>query len=274
MPSGGDGWTKSRASRERMNVEAVETVDTLGMRLDRMGRRLIARRLPAMPWLRALQPVLRRATTAAATRARRFDRVEANLAPWTPPSGARLPTPLRDRVERFTGPGLEALRVHDGPAASRVAEAHESRAVAMGTDVFFNRGEFQPETPAGFGLLVHEATHVLEALRPGADWRRSTHAGVQREESRAERAQAAAAASYRLAPEARSTGALHLSRAPAVAVSAGEAGRPAERPMRAVSVEPTAPSTPQAGGVDVDKLRAQIYRDLLRQLRTDFERGA
>jgi hypothetical protein len=253
-----------------MTVEDSE-VDTLGRRLDRMGRRLMLRRLPAMAWLRGLQPVLRRLT--AAPHGDRFERIEANLPPWTTPApGEPLQAQLRARVERYTGPGAEALRVHQGPMSEAIAETHEARAVAIGRDVFFNRSGFSPDTPAGFGLLVHEATHVLEALRPGIAWRRSTGAGAAREEQRAGRAEAQARASYRFGLDARFVAGPPLTTA-GVAASAGSAP-PALMPMRAATTEPPAVTTAAPAGLDMDKLRAQLQRDLLRQLRTDFERGA
>jgi hypothetical protein len=60
------------------------------------------------------------------------------------------------------GTNLGAVRLHTDTTADRVATSHRANAVTMGRDVFFAAGRFRPETPMGFGLLVHELTHVRQ----------------------------------------------------------------------------------------------------------------
>lgn len=77
-------------------------------------------------------------------------------------SGARLrPGDARFFGTRL-GTSLAGVRVHDGPSADRAARSVGARAFALGDDLVFARGEYQPETSAGRRLLAHELAHVVQ----------------------------------------------------------------------------------------------------------------
>jgi hypothetical protein len=99
-----------------------------------------------------------------------------------------------------------ALRVHDDEAADGLARAHRADAVTVGRDVAFRRGRYRPRDDAGFALLVHEATHVLALLQPGAAWQRATGGGRRDEEARAQEGERAGLAAARLPAGAPRTG--------------------------------------------------------------------
>ena len=101
------------------------------------------------------------------------------------PEGRLLPADVRERLRPQAGPGADVMRVHQGEVADTVARDRGADAVTLGRDVFFREGQFRPREPRGFGLLVHEATHVMQLLQPGVAWRRATGAGVQDEEAEA-----------------------------------------------------------------------------------------
>jgi outer membrane protein OmpA-like peptidoglycan-associated protein len=65
------------------------------------------------------------------------------------------------------GVDLSEIRVHDDAASARLAEAHGARAVAVGRDIAFARGELRPGTVAGDALLDHEVAHVAQQARAG-----------------------------------------------------------------------------------------------------------
>lgn len=76
--------------------------------------------------------------------------------------GAPLPATERSFFEPRFGRGLGHVRVHaDAPAATALG----ARAFALGRDLAFAPGEWQPGTSAGRGLLAHELVHVLQAER-------------------------------------------------------------------------------------------------------------
>jgi hypothetical protein len=80
------------------------------------------------------------------------------------------------------GPRFDSVRVHDDRAAGRAARALGARAFALGEDVFFAPGQYQPSSPGGRGLIAHELAHVVQARgaepvimrQPGDDVDRSS----------------------------------------------------------------------------------------------------
>ncbi|HYQ63039.1 DUF4157 domain-containing protein [Actinophytocola sp.] len=274
---------------------------TLGRRLDRQARRTAARAASDPPWAGPLQVLAERLADLPAPD-ERFARREAAVAepawpvqaddrtgaPAAPavPAGRALPVDVVTRLSRVVGPGVESMRVHDDDAADELARAHRADAVTVGTDVFFQHGRLNPAEPRGFGLLVHEATHVV--------------AGSQRpagEESLALAREAAVlsgpaptpgAPGLLTPPVAQHRGTVETAGIPigdfpaaapfpaaAAAPPVAPAVLPAGPPMTASVDRPTAPppTVQQQQSIDVDALRGRIMRDLMRQLRDEYERG-
>lgn len=78
--------------------------------------------------------------------------------------GMPLEYSVRNRLEAFLGADLSAVRVHTGVAAERLASAMGAEAFTLGTKIFLGQGA-NLATPEGFGTLVHEATHAVQAER-------------------------------------------------------------------------------------------------------------
>lgn len=87
------------------------------------------------------------------------------LAPASACTGAGQPLApgLRDYFEAGFGRGFERVRIHTGPAAAASSEALGARAYTLGSDIWFNRGEFDPGSQRGRHLLAHELAHVAQA---------------------------------------------------------------------------------------------------------------
>jgi outer membrane protein OmpA-like peptidoglycan-associated protein len=64
-------------------------------------------------------------------------------------------------ASRF-GRDFSSVRLHTDAASSRSATDIGARAYTAGSHIVFRVGEYQPSTPAGRHLLVHELTHVLQ----------------------------------------------------------------------------------------------------------------
>ena len=79
-----------------------------------------------------------------------------------PPAGGPLDPPTRSFFEQRLGAGLGDVRVHAGATAAASARALGARAYAVGRDVVFGAGEYQPGTPSGARLLAHELAHVVQ----------------------------------------------------------------------------------------------------------------
>ena len=67
---------------------------------------------------------------------------------------------------------LSAVRIHTGARAAEAARAVNARAYAVGRDVVFGAGEYQPSSPDGRRLLAHELAHVLRSSGQGTQVQR------------------------------------------------------------------------------------------------------
>ena len=266
-------------------------VTTLGELFAREAQRLVARRVPSIAWLDLIEPMVDRARERAgvADRFTRHDAVPQTAKPVREDAldelpldeatseGTPLPPATRDRLRDIVGPAVDVARVHTGEQSDAFTRKQRADAVTIGPEIYFRAAAYAPHDPAGFALLTHEVTHVAEWLRPGAAWHRATDAGVRAEERLAhgrERAAFSAPLSSslarlpalvkRAAPASRATG------APAASASA------AQRPMKAESDRaPIDAPTPQSdGNPNLDVMRRTLFRDLMNQVRVEFERGA
>jgi hypothetical protein len=81
-------------------------------------------------------------------------------------SGARgsdaLPLALQTSISSLLGFDFSKVKVHTDEAATRKTSALHARAFTRGPDIFFNRGQYAPETPTGRQLIGHELTHVVQ----------------------------------------------------------------------------------------------------------------
>ena len=269
-----------------MDRESLKKCSTLGQRLSALAERHTARRLPAYQWPRAFQPVIRRLESLQQS-TNRFERHDAPRQIATAlvkpvemeeqDPGFTLPPTVRDRVEQIVGPGATHVIIHSNGFSDRIARAQSAEAVTYGRDVYFRSDRYRPDEDAGFSLLTHETRHVIEAMQPNASWHRATQAGVEREEHRARadethalferRSHPAPVAFPQLLPPSPNL--------PVAAAAPSPTSPVVTRPMTA----PAGKSAPQASPaaapqVDIEQLRASIYRDLMGQMRADFERGA
>lgn len=89
--------------------------------------------------------------------------------------GEALNPALRGDMEKAFAADFSGVRVHTGASAAELNRNLNARAFTYGQDVFFNSGEFSPETRPGRHLLAHELTHVVQQ-----------QGGIQRRIQRAE----------------------------------------------------------------------------------------
>ncbi|WP_406409328.1 DUF4157 domain-containing protein [Streptomyces sp. NBC_01643] len=92
------------------------------------------------------------------------------LPPGTPPSvlaqadhGQPLAPGMAMEYGRRLGSDLHNVRIHTDDAAAGLAEDAGALAFTIGSHIFFNTGEFSPQTLAGAELLTHELAHVVTA---------------------------------------------------------------------------------------------------------------
>lgn len=76
--------------------------------------------------------------------------------------GEALARPIRRKMEQAFGADFGSVRVHTDDHAHKLNRSMQARAFTSGQDIFFNRGEYQPESRKGQELLAHELTHVRQ----------------------------------------------------------------------------------------------------------------
>lgn len=128
------------------------------------------------------QATVRRESVAGAAGGALTPRLAAVEA--TRRGGEPLPPETRAFFEPRLGHDLGHVRVHRDTAASDTASALSARAYTIGPDIAFARGQYQPGTPAGRRLLVHELTHVAQQMGPTTtQGRRPSEIRLQRQEA-------------------------------------------------------------------------------------------
>lgn len=210
------------------------------------------------------------------------------------PSEARdLPPSTRYRLRQEVGAAADAMRVHDGPHADALARAAGADAVTVGREVHLRQGRYAPHREDGQALLAHEATHVAAVLEPGHAWRKAVGDDAEERlaldrETRMLGGTWAPRTSAPLAPPILApSGPAAI--APGHAVAPTGAGRavPPPAPSWAPPVATTTapPGSPRAADADRDltagpaappdleALRRGVVADVMRQIKTEFERG-
>lgn len=76
--------------------------------------------------------------------------------------GTALPASTRSFMEPRFGHDFSNVKIHAGSQAANLSKSVNARAFTVGQDIFFNRGEFQPNSFGGMQLLAHELTHTLQ----------------------------------------------------------------------------------------------------------------
>jgi hypothetical protein len=73
-----------------------------------------------------------------------------------------LPSDLRLRFESCLDTDLSGVRVHTGSDSADAAAAVGAKAYAIGQDIHFGAGQFEPGTEAGQHLIAHEVVHTVQ----------------------------------------------------------------------------------------------------------------
>ncbi len=77
-------------------------------------------------------------------------------------SGDPLPDALRASFEATLGVGLGGVRVHTGAASAAAADAVDAHAYAIGNDIHFGAGTYDPTSSHGQRLIAHEVVHTVQ----------------------------------------------------------------------------------------------------------------
>ncbi|HUP43078.1 MAG TPA: DUF4157 domain-containing protein [Thermoanaerobaculia bacterium] len=81
--------------------------------------------------------------------------------------GSPLEPGVRRTMEERIGFDFGRARVHADERAAAASHRVRAHAFTVGSDVFFDRGRYDPGSTAGVKLLAHELTHVVQQAGPG-----------------------------------------------------------------------------------------------------------
>jgi hypothetical protein len=77
-------------------------------------------------------------------------------------SGRPLDAPVRADMEARLGHDFSDVRVHTDEAASGSAASVNAHAYTVGSNVVFQRDNYNPDSDSGRTMLAHELTHVVQ----------------------------------------------------------------------------------------------------------------
>jgi hypothetical protein len=78
------------------------------------------------------------------------------------PSGIPLSSDVRHFFEPRFGYDFSSVKIHQDEDAVKSAQSVDALAYTVGTDIVFNKNQFNPDSEPGKKLLAHELTHVVQ----------------------------------------------------------------------------------------------------------------
>jgi hypothetical protein len=82
-------------------------------------------------------------------------------------NGKPLPGSVQAFFEPRFGYDFSRVRTHNDPNADMLNRMLNARAFTTGQDIFFKKGEYNPESSEGKKLLAHELTHTVQQDKSG-----------------------------------------------------------------------------------------------------------
>jgi hypothetical protein len=77
-------------------------------------------------------------------------------------AGNPLPAAIQRHLEQGLNHDLSQVRIHDDAEADKLSKSVQALAFTTGMDIFFQAGQFNPNTQSGLELLAHEVTHTTQ----------------------------------------------------------------------------------------------------------------
>jgi hypothetical protein len=76
--------------------------------------------------------------------------------------GSPLPGQTLASMNQAFGADFSSVRIHTDAPAAEMSQGIQAKAFTHGSDIYFNRGQYSPESSEGRRLLGHELTHVVQ----------------------------------------------------------------------------------------------------------------
>ena len=78
--------------------------------------------------------------------------------------GQAMPDGLRSMMEHGFSRDFSQVRLHTDCEAASLSSSIHAKAFTHGNDIYFNQGQFSPNTSEGQKLMAHELTHVAQGM--------------------------------------------------------------------------------------------------------------
>ena len=85
-----------------------------------------------------------------------------NLLAQKQSGGHEMPDGLRRMMENGFDRDFSQVRLHTDSESADMSSSINAKAFTHGNDIYFNRGQYSPETQQGQNLIAHELTHVAQ----------------------------------------------------------------------------------------------------------------
>jgi hypothetical protein len=76
--------------------------------------------------------------------------------------GDRMDAGTKDFMESRFGASFSNVRIHKDENAVQMSQQLGARAFTNGNNIYFNKGQYAPNSPSGKHLLAHELTHTIQ----------------------------------------------------------------------------------------------------------------
>lgn len=76
--------------------------------------------------------------------------------------GNSLPTSTLSYMNKAFGTDFSYVRVHTSSEAQEMSQGIQAKAFTHGSDIYFSKGQYSPDSSDGKELLAHELTHVVQ----------------------------------------------------------------------------------------------------------------
>lgn len=76
--------------------------------------------------------------------------------------GNAMSTETKSSMENAFGTDFSSVKIHTDTSASQMSRDIHAKAFTNGSDIYFNKGQYDPGSTSGKRLLAHELTHVVQ----------------------------------------------------------------------------------------------------------------
>ncbi|MBN1947991.1 MAG: DUF4157 domain-containing protein [Bradymonadales bacterium] len=157
--------TEKTSSKQDVKIQAKPEVD------EKLGTRLVQAKLsePEAGWEATQTSTPTAGNIGWGTAIQRMadsaevsSGAESAVAAAASSSGSPLPNAVQTKFESSLGVDLSSVRVHTDSTSATAAKSVHAKAYAMGQDIHFGAGQYNPSSPAGEKLLAHEVAHTVQ----------------------------------------------------------------------------------------------------------------